>query len=93
MRRVAVTGLGIVSPIGHDAETVTASLSEARSGVSFAQDYADMGFRCQVHAASVIAWETMVDRRAARFLAPGTAYGHVALERAIADAPAGLGYP
>jgi len=86
MRRVAVTGLGIVSPIGHDAETVTVALREARSGVTLAQDYVDMGFRCQVHASPDIAWETMVDRRAARFLGPGTAYAHIAMEQAIADA-------
>jgi 3-oxoacyl-[acyl-carrier-protein] synthase-1 len=86
MRRVAITGLGIVSPIGCDADEVTRSLKEARSGVVAAPCYADMGFRCQVHAAPSIAWEARVDRRAARFLAAGTAYGHIALEQAIADA-------
>ncbi len=86
MRRVAVTGFGIVSPIGHDAATVTDALREARSGVTAAAQYAEMGFRCQVHAAPDIDWEARVDRRAARFLAAGTAYGHIALEQAIADA-------
>jgi 3-oxoacyl-[acyl-carrier-protein] synthase-1 len=86
MRRVAVTGLGIVSPIGADAAEVTASLREARSGVVAAPQYAELGFRCQVHAAPTIDWESRVDRRAARFLAAGTAYAHIAMEQAIADA-------
>ena len=73
MRRVVVTGLGIVSSIGNNANEVLASLREARSGVVAAPEYKDLGFRCQVHAAPHIDWETMVDRRAARFLAPGTA--------------------
>jgi 3-oxoacyl-[acyl-carrier-protein] synthase-1 len=86
MRRIAITGLGIISPIGNDPETVTASLRDARSGVVAAPEYADLGFRCQVHAPSVVDWESLIDRRAARFLAPGTAYAHLAMEQAIADA-------
>lgn len=85
MRRVVVTGMGIVSSIGSDAQSVAGALREARSGVIRAQDYADLGFRCQVHAAPDVDWEAMVDRRAARFLAPGTAYAHIAMEQAIAD--------
>ena len=85
MRRVAITGIGIVSSIGVDAEAVTASLREARPGVVSAPEYAELGFRCQVHAPSKIDWEAMVDRRAARFLAAGTAYAHIAMEQAIAD--------
>jgi 3-oxoacyl-[acyl-carrier-protein] synthase-1 len=86
MRRVVITGLGIISPIGNTADEVTASLREARSGIVAAPEYAELGFRCQVHAPSVIDWESLIDRRAARFLAPGTAYAHLALEQAIADA-------
>ena len=86
MRRVAVTGIGIVSSIGIGAEEVTASLREARSGVVAAPEYAELGFRCQVHAPSKIDWEAAVDRRAARFLAAGTGYAHIAMEQAIADA-------
>ena len=87
MRRVVVTGLGIVSSIGANATEVLDSLREARSGVVSAPEYAALGFRCQVHAPAKISdWEAMVDRRAARFLAPGTAYGHIAMEQAIADA-------
>ncbi|HWD67055.1 MAG TPA: beta-ketoacyl-ACP synthase I [Caulobacteraceae bacterium] len=89
MRRVAVTGLGIVSPIGADAAEVTASLREARSGVIAAPQYAELGFRCQVHAAPTIDWESKVDRRAARFLAAGAGYAHIAMEQAMAGA--GLG--
>ena len=85
MRRVAVTGIGIVSSIGANAEEVTSSLREARSGVRFASTYAELGFKCQVEAAPKIKWEELVDRRAARFLSDGTAYGHIAMEQAIAD--------
>ena len=75
MRRVAVTGIGIVSSIGSTAEEVTASLRDARSGVRFAPDYAELGFRCQVEAApklngAPIDWESLVDRRAGRFHIP-----------------------
>ena len=86
MRRVVVTGLGIVSSIGNNANEVLASLREAKSGVVAAPDYAELGFRCQVHATVKLdSWEALVDRRAARFLAPGTAYAHIAMEQAIAD--------
>jgi 3-oxoacyl-[acyl-carrier-protein] synthase-1 len=77
--------MGIVSSIGNNTNEVLASLREAKSGVSAAPEYAELGFRCQVHAAPSIDWESMVDRRAARFLAQGTAYGHIAMEQAIAD--------
>jgi len=85
MRRVAITGMGIVSSIGNNANEVLASLRETRSGVVAAPEYAALGFRCQVHAAPNIDWEAMVDRRAARFLAPGVAYAHICMEQAIAD--------
>ena len=86
MRRVVVTGIGIVSSIGLGAEEVLASLRDARSGIVEAPEYAQLGFRCQVHApAQVAEWESLVDRRAARFLAPGTAYAHIAMDQAIAD--------
>ena len=85
MRRVVVTGMGIVSSIGNNSNEVLASLREAKSGIIAAPEYADIGFRCQVHAAPQIDWEAMVDRRAARFLSQGTGYGHIAMEQAIAD--------
>jgi len=85
MRRVAVTGIGIVSSIGNNANEVLASLREARSGIVFAPRYAELNFKCQVHGMPQIDWEAAVDRRAARFLAPGTAYAHIAMDQAIAD--------
>lgn len=86
MRRVVVSGLGIVSSIGNNTIEVLASLREAKSGIVAAPEYAELGFRSQVHAPPQIDWEAMVDRRAARFLAQGTGYGHIAMEQAIADA-------
>src|SRR5580704_2381178 len=86
MRPVAVTGFGIVSSIGVNANEVIASLREARSGIVAAPDYAELGFRCQVHGKPQLDWESLVDRRAARFLAEGTGYAHIAMEQAIADA-------
>jgi 3-oxoacyl-[acyl-carrier-protein] synthase-1 len=68
------------------ANEVSASLREAKSGIVAAPEYAEVGFRCQVHGKPQIDWESMVDRRAARFLAPGTGYAHIAMEQAIADA-------
>ena len=85
MRRVAITGMGIVSSIGGTVQEVRASLREGRSGIAAAPTYAEMGFRCQVEAAPRIDWASLVDRRAARFLAEGTAFGHIAMEQAIAD--------
>ena len=86
MRRVAITGIGIVSSIGNSKEEVTDSLRESRSGVVASQEYTDLGFRSRVHAPVTLDWEAIVDRRASRFLADGTAYAHVAMEHAIADA-------
>jgi 3-oxoacyl-[acyl-carrier-protein] synthase-1 len=85
MRRVVITGIGIVSSIGNNADEVLASLKEAKSGIVAAPDYAELGFRCQVHATAKLEWESLVDRRAARFLAPGTAYAHIAMDQAVAD--------
>ena len=85
MRRVVVTGMGIVSSIGNSTQEVLASLREGKSGISRADDYAKLGFRCQVHGAPTMNVEEMVDRRAMRFLGGGTAYNHVAMEQAIRD--------
>ena len=86
MRRVVVTGMGIVSSIGNNTQEVLASLREARSGVSRAAKYAELGFRCQVHGAPTLVPEDVVDRRAMRFLGCGAAWNHVAMEQAIRDA-------
>src|SRR5208283_5179936 len=85
MRRVVVTGIGIVSSIGNDAGEVLASLREARSGIVRAEKYAELGFRCQVHGAPTLNPEEKVDRRAMRFHATGTAWNHVAMDQAIVD--------
>ena len=90
MRRVVVTGLGIVSSIGTGQDEVAASLREARSGVKHAPDHATYGFRSQVWAPPALGvtaedWAPLVDRRAARFLANGTAWGHIAFEEALKD--------
>ncbi len=86
MRRVVVTGMGIVSSIGNNTQEVTASLRDARSGIVRAEDYAARGFRCQVHGAPSLNPEELVDRRAMRFHATGTAWNHVAMDQAIRDA-------
>jgi len=85
MRRVVVTGLGIVSSIGNDAQEVTASLREAKSGITFSNDFAEHGFKCQVWGAPNIDTTELVDRRAARFLSQGGTWNHVAMKQAIAD--------
>ncbi|WP_180898073.1 beta-ketoacyl-ACP synthase I [Martelella soudanensis] len=85
MRRVVVTGLGIVSSIGNDAAEVTASLREAKSGISFSPDFAENGFRCQVWGSPNIDTSDKVDRRAMRFLSQGGAWNHIAMKQAIAD--------
>ncbi|WP_455269368.1 beta-ketoacyl-ACP synthase I [Rhizobium herbae] len=85
MRRVVVTGLGIVSSIGNDAQEVTASLREAKSGISFSNDFAEHGFKCQVWGAPNLDTTELVDRRAARFLSQGGTWNHVAMKQAIAD--------
>ncbi|MCB1507303.1 MAG: beta-ketoacyl-ACP synthase I [Hyphomicrobiaceae bacterium] len=87
MRRVVITGLGIVSSIGNNADEVTQSLKEARSGVTFSQDFADHGFRCQVWAAPKnLDIAEHVDRRAMRFLSQGGAWNHIAMKQAIESA-------
>ncbi len=86
MRRVVVTGMGIVSSIGNTTQEVLASLREAKSGISKAEDYEKFGFRCQVHGAPSLNAEEIVDRRAMRFHGKGTAWNHVAMDQAIRDA-------
>ncbi|MFG1399170.1 beta-ketoacyl-ACP synthase I [Roseixanthobacter pseudopolyaromaticivorans] len=86
MRRVVVTGMGIVSSIGNSTQEVLASLHEARSGVTFAEDYAKLGFRSQVQGAPTLKADEVVDRRAMRFHGGGTAWNHVAMDQAIRDA-------
>ncbi|MEM6712050.1 MAG: beta-ketoacyl-ACP synthase I [Pseudomonadota bacterium] len=86
MRRVVVTGMGIVSSIGNDTAEVVESLRTAKSGIDTAQDYVDLGFRCKVHGMPKIDVESLVDRRNMRFHGGGTAWNHIAMDQAIADA-------
>src|ERR1700723_2259480 len=86
MRRVVITGMGIVSSIGNNTQEVLASLHEAKSGITRADKYAEMGFRSQVQGAPTLNPAEIIDRRALRFLAEGAAWNHVAMEQAIRDA-------
>src|SRR6476661_8910451 len=86
MRRVVVTGMGIVSSIGNSAQEVLASLREAKSGIVKADTYAELGFRCQVHGAPKLDWEGMIDRKIRRFMGAGAAWNYLAMEQAIRDA-------
>ncbi len=86
MRRVVVTGLGIVSPIGNSADEVSAALRAGRSGVEFVPEMAEHGFRSQVAGTLKIDPADHVDKRRMRFMGPGAAYAYIAMEQAIADA-------
>ncbi len=86
MRRVVVTGMGIVSSIGNNAQEVNAALHGARSGISKAEKYEELGFRCHVHGAPDIDLDEVMDRRVRRFMGDGAAWNYVAMEQAIADA-------
>jgi 3-oxoacyl-[acyl-carrier-protein] synthase I len=84
MRRVVITGMGIVSSIGNNTQEVTASLREAKSGIVAAEKYKELGFRSQVHGQPNYDLET-VDRRVRRFMGDGAAWNYVAMQQAIAD--------
>ncbi|MCE8516663.1 beta-ketoacyl-ACP synthase I [Ruegeria pomeroyi] len=86
MRRVVVTGLGIVSSIGNNAEEVTASLKAGRSGIVASEEMAEHGFRSRIAGTLKIDVAEHVDKRALRFMGPGAAYAHIAMQQAIADA-------
>ncbi len=86
MRRVVVTGMGIVSSIGNSSQEVVASLREGKSGIVKAEKYAEMGFRCQVHGAPQIDWAAQVPRKPKRFMEEGVGWNYVAMEQAIRDA-------
>ena len=85
MKRVVVTGMGIVSSIGNNTQEVLSALREGRSGIVRADTYAELGFRSQVHGAPDIDAAAMVDRRAMRFHGGGTAWNHIAMDQAILD--------
>ena len=85
MRRVVITGIGIISPIGNSAVEVEASLRTGKSGIIAAPDYAERGFRSQVKGQPVITLEDHIDKRDLRFMGPGAAYNFLAMKQAIAD--------
>ncbi|MBT3658164.1 MAG: beta-ketoacyl-ACP synthase I [Rhodospirillaceae bacterium] len=86
MRRVVVTGMGIVSCIGNNKDEVLDSLKAGRSGISFSEEYAERGFRSHVHGAPQIDMDNFIDRKLRRFMGDGAAYNYVAMREAIADA-------
>ncbi len=85
MRRVVVTGIGIISPIGNSAAEVEAALRAGKSGIVFAEDYAEHGFRSQVKGQPQIVLEDNIDKRDLRFMGPGAAYNFLAMKQAVAD--------
>ncbi len=86
MRRVAVTGLGIVSSIGNNQEEVVDSLREGRSGIVYCEEYAERGLRSHVHGSVKLDIDDLIDRKLRRFMGDGAAYNYIAMEQAIADA-------
>ena len=89
MKRVVVTGLGVVSSIGNNVVEVTKSLREGKSGIEFMPQYKELGFRSQVAGTLKMNVDEMVDRRLRRFMGDGAAYAYLAMKQAIEDA--GLG--
>ncbi|MBW7926142.1 MAG: beta-ketoacyl-ACP synthase I, partial [Burkholderiaceae bacterium] len=86
MRRVVITGMGIVSCIGTSIEQVLASLRAGRSGISFVPEYAELGFRSQVAGKPEVDLDAAIDRKLRRFMGDGAAYLHLSMQQAIADA-------
>ena len=85
MRRVVVTGIGIVSSIGNNQEEVLQSLRDGRSGISFSQEYSDLGFRSHLHGAPKVDLDEAVDRKLRRFMGDGAAYNYLAMKEAVDD--------
>ena len=85
MRRVVVTGIGIVSSIGDNKAEVLDSLKSCRSGISFAEEYAEMGFRSHVYGIPKMDLDNTLDRKLRRFMGDGAGYNYVAMLEAIKD--------
>jgi len=86
MRRVAITGLGIISCIGNNAKEVSQSLYEGRSGITAYAPFAELGFRSQIAGVPTIDIDSAIDKRVRRFMGDGAAWNYIAMEQAIADA-------
>lgn len=85
MKRVVVTGLGIVSSIGNNSKEVVDSLKQGRSGITFAKVYEELGFRSHVHGAINIDLDAYIDRKVKRFMGDGAAFNYIAMQQAITD--------
>ena len=85
MKRVVITGIGIVSCIGNNKDEVSDSLKQGKSGITFSEEYRDMGFRSHVYGKPDIDLDAAIDRRVKRFMGDGAAYNYIAMEQAIAD--------
>ena len=86
MRRVVVTGMGIVSSIGNNVSEVRESLYSGKSGIVFCEEYEEMGFRSHVHGKPHINMDNLIDRKVRRFMGDGSAYNYIAMCEAIRDA-------
>ncbi len=86
MRRVVVTGLGVISSIGNSKEEVVQSLKDGRSGIEYCAEYEELGFRSHVHGSLKLDIESVLDRKLRRFMGDGAAYNYVAMRQAIDDA-------
>ncbi len=85
MRRVVITGIGIVSSLGNNKDEVLNSLKSGKSGITFAEDYAENGFRSQVHGMPKIDLSYYIDKRQLRFMGDGAAYNYIAMDQAVKD--------
>jgi len=86
MKRVVITGMGIVSCLGNDKETVLQSLQQGRSGIKFQQEYADMGMRSHVAGSVDIDIDAHIDRKVKRFMGDAAAFAYISMQQAVADA-------
>ena len=86
MRRVVITGMGVISPIGNDVDEVAASLREGRSGIVVCEEYRELGFRSHVHGEPKIDLDEAIDRKARRFMGDGAGFNYLAMQQAIEDA-------
>jgi len=85
VKRVVVTGLGIVSSIGNNQDEVLESLKTGRSGIEYSEEYAELGFRSRVHGSINIDVESLIDRKIRRFMGDAAAYNYIAMQQAIED--------
>jgi len=85
MRRVVVTGLGIVSSIGNNKQEVLSALREGRSGIEFCEEYQELGFRSHIHGAIHLDTSALIDRKILRFMGDGAAFNYIAMQQAIVD--------